>query len=134
MQGEWQGVCLANGTWNLDMPNMTRHTGALAGAQQPGAWSAIRGTAVVSPTLGSTAELQARIWLCDPFHAPCMVEETDGDVIASDGNDVYGEFLDPTGTDVLLQFNGVYTEDDDEIEGSCYNRVDGGAGVITLTR
>ena len=134
MGGDWQGICAANGSWDIQISNMRNYGETLEGAAQPGEWVGSQGSATLSPAMGSASEFVARMWWCDPFHAPCTHQEADGSLTESDANAVQGELLERTGGATFIRWYAVFQDDDDEIEGSCYNLVEGGAGSFRLAR
>jgi len=133
MQGNWSGTCNANsGSWTLDL-NLNAFSGDVEGAGQPSEWDAVRGKTTVSPAITSTETGTAALYLCDEFYAPCTFLE-DGESVEVSGGYVRGDFTPDGDDEPAMRFIGEVFLDDNEIEGSCYNLVSGGAGVLNLSQ
>lgn len=134
LQGEWSGTCSANGARDLTLSNLSGFSGNMEGAEQPSEWAAVRGEAVISPALGQTETGSATLHMCDEFYAPCTYTDG-GSTMEVEANYVYGTIT-PTDDDepVMRLIGEMFDDDGPEIEGNCYNLVQGGAGVLTLNR
>ena len=129
LAGSWSGTCEANGAWSLDLQGLTSFNGDVDGAEEPNEWESLRGTASVSPTLGSMNEGEVTLYHCSELQAPCTYDN--GATIEEvDDNYVRGEIS--VDGEPAMRFHGWFLDEDSEIDGSCYNLVSGGSGSLRL--
>lgn len=133
LQGEWAGTCSANGDHSLALSSLSSFSGSMDGASQPSEWAAVRGKATLSPSLGNTTDGTATLYMCDEFYAPCTYTEG-GSTMEVDANYVYGSITPADDDEPIMRLIGEMFADEPEIEGDCYNLVQGGAGVLSLNR
>lgn len=134
LTGSWSGLCEANGSWSLELQHLTPSGDALADAEEPGQWSAVRGTATISPALNDIQSGEVTLYHCGEHQAPCAYRS--GSLVTeAEAGFIQGEILDPVdGSTIAMRFFGHLVDDDQEIEGSCYNLVAGGSGSLRLDR
>ncbi|MFT4976172.1 MAG: hypothetical protein ACI8S6_002068 [Myxococcota bacterium] len=133
IEGTWSGTCSANGDWSLQLSSLSSFNGDMPGAEQPSEWDAVRGVATITPTLGDLTTGTATLYYCDELYAPCTFLES-GDLTEVDAGYVIGDINAAGKDEASMHFIGEMFGDDGEIEGSCYNLVSGGAGVLNLNR
>lgn len=132
LTGTWTGTCDANGEWALEL-RLSPSGDSLEGAERPGEWSSVHGSVEITPSLDHIQSAEVTLYHCPEAQAPCTYMSGNTATEAEAGF-VQGEVIDPTQSEtvVAMRFFGFLVDDNEEIEGSCYNLVEGGSGSLRL--